>query len=104
MLNEAEFLYREQSFEQSIAKCMKLLDLEPSNFKVRLLLALNCLKLERLDDAILHFNKCFSLSHENFTKSTLMHAFEKAAETIQQRVNVIFYIDLYIDNLLTLQL
>ena len=95
MLNEAEILYREKSFEQSIAKCMKLLDLEPSNFKVRLLLALNCLKVKRFDDAILHFNKCFSLSDEIFTKSTLMHAFEKAAETIQQRVYVMLCYVLY---------
>ena len=79
-------MFREQSFEQSIAKCMKLLDLEPSNFKVRLLLALNCLKVERFDDAILHFNECVSLSDEIFTKSTLMHAFEKAAEAMEQRV------------------
>ena len=79
-------MFREQSFEQSIAKCMKLLDLEPSNFKVRLLLALNCLKVERFDDAILHFNECVSLSDENVTKSTLMHAFEKAAEAMEQRV------------------
>ena len=86
MLNEAEILYREQSFEQSITKCEELLTFEPNNLKVRLLLALNCLKVERFDDAILHFNECVSLSDEIFTKSTLMHAFEKAAEAMEQRV------------------